>query len=216
MTRESDIKKVLAPLARRRADLFYKRRRFFLTPIRHVIRAVVIRPSYWGPGPFYVHWGMALTFEPTAPLGWPLLPEVSRGAGWDVSAPGIAERVWDLMEAEALPPLDRIGSLDELDRFLEGRPQPTYGWQRYSGASFLLAVARGNFGFCDEYLDGPFGYRTGYAAEKQRAETLAPLISARDRAGIARLLHEWEAFRIKALKLEKYWEPTPFPVESEG
>jgi hypothetical protein len=27
------------------------------------------------------------------------------------------------------------------------------------------------------------------------------------------LLHDWETFSVKSMKLEKYWEPQPFPCE---
>ncbi len=42
---------------------------------------------------------------------------------------------------------------------------------------------------------------------------LCPLIAANDRPGLARLLHGYEAQSVKNLKLEKFWEPTPFPIE---
>ena len=210
MTREREIKKVLGPLARRREDLFYNRGCFFLTPIRHLIRNVWIKPSFWGPGPIDVNWGVALTFEPIAHLGWRYGEQVSRGAGWDVSAPGIAERVWDLMEAEALPPLDRIETLDDLDRFVKERRSAD------TESTLLLAAARGDFDYCDQYLDARLARPSDFKEQKERERTLAPLIAARDRVGIARVLHEWEAFRINALKLEKCWEPSPFPIESEG
>jgi len=34
-----------------------------------------------------------------------------------------------------------------------------------------------------------------------------------DRSRIPQLLHDWEAFTVKALGLTKYWTPTPFPCE---
>ena len=45
---------------------------------------------------------------------------------------------------------------------------------------------------------------------------LCPLIAANDRPGLARLLHAYEAQSIKNLKLEQFWEPTPFPIEQAG
>ncbi len=40
-----------------------------------------------------------------------------------------------------------------------------------------------------------------------------PMVQAQDKAGIAAKLHEWEAYSVKQLKLEKYWQPSPFPIE---
>ncbi|GJE39823.1 hypothetical protein [Methylobacterium persicinum] len=38
-------------------------------------------------------------------------------------------------------------------------------------------------------------------------------LMAGDRAALARLLHEWEAFHFVGSKLERHWAPTPFPLE---
>ena len=43
---------------------------------------------------------------------------------------------------------------------------------------------------------------------------LCPLLASGDRAGMARLLHEWEAYTVDKLKLRDIWEPTPFPLET--
>ena len=44
-------------------------------------------------------------------------------------------------------------------------------------------------------------------------EGLCPLVAANDRTGLAKLLHSYEAQSVKNLKIEKFWEPTPFPIE---
>ena len=51
-------------------------------------------------------------------------------------------------------------------------------------------------------------------AEKTLFARLIPMIFARDRAAIATLLHELEWKTVKKLKIEKFWEKTPFPLES--
>jgi hypothetical protein len=42
---------------------------------------------------------------------------------------------------------------------------------------------------------------------------LAALAQAGDRAGIAELLHWWEARTVKAWHIEELWQPSPFPIE---
>jgi hypothetical protein len=42
---------------------------------------------------------------------------------------------------------------------------------------------------------------------------LCPLITKGDRSGIANLLHRCEEDSVRALKVEKFWERTPFPIE---
>jgi hypothetical protein len=45
---------------------------------------------------------------------------------------------------------------------------------------------------------------------------LCPLVASNDRAGLAKLLHSYEAQSVKNLKIEKFWERTPFPIEMES
>jgi hypothetical protein len=42
---------------------------------------------------------------------------------------------------------------------------------------------------------------------------LSEFLAAGDRSGLARILHDWEAFTVKNLKIEHLWERTPFPLE---
>jgi hypothetical protein len=42
---------------------------------------------------------------------------------------------------------------------------------------------------------------------------LGPDVTRKDRAEIAGLLHEWEAYSVHKLDLGKVWERTPFPIE---
>ena len=39
-------------------------------------------------------------------------------------------------------------------------------------------------------------------------------LAGNETAGIASLLHEWEATTVRNLKIEHLWEPTPFPLET--
>ena len=39
------------------------------------------------------------------------------------------------------------------------------------------------------------------------------LLANDDRAGLIRMLHEWEAASVKYLKIEHLWKPSPFPIE---
>jgi hypothetical protein len=46
-------------------------------------------------------------------------------------------------------------------------------------------------------------------------KALCPLIAANERPGLVRLLRGWEAHSVQRLKLEKLWEPVPFPLEQQ-
>ena len=53
-------------------------------------------------------------------------------------------------------------------------------------------------------------------AKFRRLRELCAKLAEDDRAGLARLLHEWEAYTVKNFKIEHLWEPTPFPLEMMG
>jgi hypothetical protein len=83
-------------------------------------------------------------------------------------------------------------------------------------------IARGDLGAarstCAELATG----RTMWSAPLMReefiriTETLCPLLTRGDRAALASLLHDWEAYTVKQLKIEALWEPTPFPLELQS
>ena len=47
-------------------------------------------------------------------------------------------------------------------------------------------------------------------------QEFCPLVATKDRVGLARLLHAYEAQSVKNLKIEKYWEETPFPIDLDS
>jgi hypothetical protein len=85
------------------------------------------------------------------------------------------------------------------------------------GGSPYVDVALGDFkaarSMCDFFagLNGHYGIRQEECENVVRE--LCPRIAANDRRGLAQLLHAYEAAPVKQLKLEKLWEPTPFPIE---
>lgn len=53
-------------------------------------------------------------------------------------------------------------------------------------------------------------------AELRRLKELCRRLAADDRAGLAALLHEWEAQMVKNLKIEHLWQLTPLPLELQS
>jgi hypothetical protein len=47
----------------------------------------------------------------------------------------------------------------------------------------------------------------------RKVKVLCALLEKDDRAGMARMLHEWEAETVRLMKLDHLWEPSPFPLE---
>ncbi len=48
---------------------------------------------------------------------------------------------------------------------------------------------------------------------KEKLLDLGDRLGAEDRAKLAGLLHEWEAYTVEKLKLGGVWERTPFPLD---
>lgn len=61
--------------------------------------------------------------------------------------------------------------------------------------------------------DNRFGNRPEEIDIIRLPQMICDLFAADDRAGLAALLHEWEATTVRNLKLEHLWAPTPFPLE---
>ena len=45
-------------------------------------------------------------------------------------------------------------------------------------------------------------------------DAVAEPLLAGDRPALARILHDWEAANVSGTEIERYWEPTPFPLET--
>ena len=55
--------------------------------------------------------------------------------------------------------------------------------------------------------------RAEVAEHLAHVEKLHDLLAAGDPGPIAALLHEWEAISARKRRIERYWEPSPFPFE---
>jgi hypothetical protein len=79
----------------------------------------------------------------------------------------------------------------------------------YSDEPFVFA-AQGNF-------EAALAACTKLVKEEPagpRCKELLRRLAAGDRHGVAQVLHECEAESVKQLKLEEFWERTPFPIEA--
>ena len=227
MTTARQIKTIFRPLADRNVDFAYPGKRdLWLTPIRHLAFRVFV----------------CQTLEPDAfRLGWAILPTfialpdfsgiIGHCAGhinpparigsvyWHWSAPSTVEAAISVIETEALPHLRSFESLEH--------------WAAYYRETFPIALT----GFPHERLILDIALGNLPAARAQLAELLphfrenkspdqpiyqymrslilpvAEPLLADDRPALAAILHGWESENIRGAKLERYWEPTPFPLE---
>ena len=219
MTTVAQVKQVVQPLLQRNPDLVLVGRRVIIKPVRHILRGITLMRSI-NPSLFIPAWAVIFPFEPidSFSLNW---GERIYKVTWDVTNPDLPAKMCEAIEEQALPLLRPIETIDDFVGFAtEERFCHTY-LDQYEHRKIFVDIARGDLdsarSIC-EYMATDHAKRK-YLPLKMDEEynritkELCPLIAKNDCAGLARLLHKYEEGSVRAMKLEKYWEPTPFPIE---
>jgi hypothetical protein len=230
-----ELKKYLGPLLARRPDLAYHDRTLFFLPLTHYYRGVVFWTSTWAKSiKFDTFCDMLFDGAEQPTLGGRHGPEVVYlyhrfyPESWQQDPEGTWQDVFFRLEQEALPQVHHIDNPVALDR------SPIFSSKREDiGADRILGpCALGKFDEAEELLDFVVADRLQGAIrayevnipdlpdEEQKFHFRSFIrlyylrrVFKRDRAGVIPLLHEWEAYKVRKLKLEKFWTPTPFPCE---
>jgi hypothetical protein len=129
---------------------------------------------------------------------------------WVAYDPATAIQMCKVIERQALPMLRSLQSIDDFVGFTSD--QARFPWT-YLGSNYFnepyVQAAQGDFA-------AALATCTKLAAQeptRPRIKEMLRLLAGGDRRGLAGLLHGWEADSVKRLKLEGYWELTPFPIE---
>jgi hypothetical protein len=225
MTTAAEVKRMVRPLLERNADLALVGRMIYVEPVHHFARAVLIGRTS-SANRFSPRWTVIHLFEVRRifTLSWgdhldELLPGL-HGFNWPTDALGIGEGLCQAIEKQALP---WLRAMSTLELFLAFVSQNLFRHHLYDkgSAEAIVRVAQGHLGaareICQKNLvnwsvDDP-DYDDEDRAKFRRLLELSALLEKDDRAGLARLLHSWEAETVKNFKIEHLWEPTPFPLE---
>jgi hypothetical protein len=209
MTTAAQVKHVVGPLLKRNPDLALVGRLVVIKPVHHILRGISIDRRSFNSRLFVPTWAANFLFQPNAFFHYFWGKRV-HGA-WNIDVPDLAENLADAIERDALPILRSIVTIDDFVRFANG------AWAEDNKP--YVDVALGDFkaaqSICDFFasLNGRYGIRQEEIEYVVR--DLCPRIATNDRRGLAQVLHAYEAASVKQLKLEKLWEPTPFPIELE-
>ena len=223
MTSPVDVKKLVKPFLEHNPSFVLSGRWLAMRPVEHFMVGICIdrtgsadnfRPL-WVVGGFFYPWHrINLSF------GADIFPK-EKGL-WRLSNPDEAHRLAARMEEEALPLLRPLTSFERVCDFMLTH---RFHWgpvAQHPSTRVLLAIAQGDWETAAKICAELSAHYQKFKATRDLSELepiiliLAPLVAARDRAAIAKVLHGWEAITIKNYKLEKYWVPTPFPLESAG
>jgi hypothetical protein len=208
LTTIADVKRAMMPLLERHDDLALVGRMLIIKPVRHVLRFICIdRRS--SPYIFVPDTAVNLSFLEFT--DWSL----SGGRTlyihqrlWDIRDTESIELLRNMIEDEALPELRNINSIDDFVAYRSKDPQNARYFVADHYLLTVIAIAEGELDKAILIIDAALS--DGRQLKEPR---FYPALIARDRIALANFLHECEASTIKTLKLEKYWEPAPFPLE---
>lgn len=221
MTTVAQVRRLVKPLLMSRQDLTLIGRMIVVPPVRHVLRAVYIdrtgRAERFNP-----RWTVMHLFEgcqsPWFNLGGDIYkprptPWHDRYPTlWWINDPETPELLADTIEAAVLPKLAPLHDLEAYYKHLISLKDHAYHLRPYQRV--IVEAARGRLdelrGICRDDL-------SKWSDDSdliRRPKQICARLAANDAAGIASLLHEWEATTVRNLKIEHLWEPTPFPLEA--
>ncbi|SDP13713.1 hypothetical protein [Phyllobacterium sp. OV277] len=213
MTTGAQIRKMVKPLLERHSDLAMVGRFMVVGPIHHLRRGIYLdycrTPEMFNPRT------VVDILIPPSDAGYlgrgDYLTDPGRGF-WDATNPDAVQRFFDLLEDKILPRLRSTKTFDHYRVLTERYRASGDYYDRDRFFEMLIATAVGDFDLAQSIVE-PLPDMQFYLA--YLAPSFYPALLARDRAEIAKILHAWEAQTIKTYKLEKFWEPTPFPLELE-
>jgi hypothetical protein len=218
MTTAAQVKKLLRPLLERNSDLLLVGRLVVVKPVRHILRSVFIDSSS-NKDRFAPYWALNMMFEHGAGHGptWGGEMYTRIKSNWLLSAPGIDEMTTERIEEVALPILRHVNSIDDFTAFATKENFPHTWLNAFPFRKVYADIALGNLDAANESCER-------VAAQRRASDFLAeildpiindvwPLVRERNKAALAKMLHQWEAEAAKRMKLEHIWEPTPFPLE---
>lgn len=227
MTTAAQVKKMVRPLLERNSDLALAGHWIYVKPVRHFARAILVDRTSKADR-FSPRWAVAHLFEVrrSFTLNWGdfLVDPVPGRSGiwWPLDAAGISEGLCEAIEEQALPWFRMMTTLDLYLAFVSQNRNGPHLYDK-GDREVIVHVACDHLGaarkICDQQrerwsTDKP-EYDDDTRAEFRRLRELYALVMKDDRAGLARLLHAWEAETVKNFKIEHLWEPTPFPLERQ-
>lgn len=232
MPKGHELKKLVGPLLKRRPEVAYDRRMVFFRPLTHYLCGVTFISGFYGqyfsisavvdqlfdgsPMLFLNRTAHNRALEKRVDESW--LEDHDRAA---VEISGTIEQHLLPTVAGVTQPADHVGS----------PTFPTVGAWSWSERAFS-ACYYGDFDAAQEWADKvteqdltlvmrlyqenlpdlPEEDLKFHPSVEGRCIYLSRLLR-RDRDAVIPLLHEWEAYKVRKLKLEKYWQPTLFPCE---
>jgi hypothetical protein len=222
MTTSAQIKKLVQPLLERNPELVISGRFVFFRQVNHILRGIYVDRYSYKEG-FRPVWTLSSLFRPTEQLSISIGEQIYPAPEdyWYINKPNIDEKFADRMEELALPRLEAYKTIEKFSNIKYNiMPNNTMTLERSPVRKIYVDLALGNFQEAENLFE-MFSQHPDYWIKyfhtlqhyNEMINEVRPMVRAHDKAIIAAKLHEWEAYSVKQLKLEKYWHPSPFPIE---
>ncbi|QDZ00729.1 hypothetical protein FQ775_10220 [Nitratireductor mangrovi] len=221
MTTREQIRTLLEPITRCYSDVVLDRSWALLVPVRHILKVIKIDGSSSADG-FYPKC-MAISLV-SPPHLMPLVFEqrFSTRGGWSWTDPGMPEAFYREVDESALPTIRSISSFESL---LERTALPGPLRQDPVGSQLFQDIAvhavRGDLARVRAWCALAERTRSEWEAGMWREEIEAVVLpictfmSRDDIAGLMVMLHGWERQAAHAVGIDRFWEPSPFPIEEQ-
>jgi hypothetical protein len=198
-TRPSDVKRYLKPLLKLRNDLVLVDRLLLIRPVRHLIRGAYFERS--GESDFRIWQELNPLYAPGRFGDYYKMPYCH------VWQPHFEPLMIDSLAEDVFAELGRIVRLNDFGDFSGTTLDRTF----FFGTNVISLVLAGERDRAAEFVaQYQNGDHTG--AAKQVIREQWERVSG-DIEKVCEEFHAREAATVKALKLEPFWEPSPFPAE---
>jgi len=220
MSTVAQVKKAMQPLLQRNPDLALVGRFVVIKPVHHILRGIHVDGS--SPWYFSPIWMANFLFGPSVAFDriWGAHVYSPRKGGWAREDSAMYEELRDQIEQNVLPLLRQMQTIDDFAAFNSKERFDGQQLELFDYLRIYVDIARGDFDSALKTSDhmkttGRYSSRVPNIFGEITKE-LHPMLVANDRVGLARILKEWEQGQVKGRKLEKFWEPTPFPFELQA
>jgi hypothetical protein len=226
MATSRDLRALLRPLLTQRSDLAFVGRTLFFRPFTHYLRGVEFMTSQFNTASRAISFAHQLYNGQDSPdFGHSRGYKYRMLDDWERNLDQTSASLCDAMERNGLPQVEGIVDYLEHQRRLDYLGLlPGLKISESPVCTFTVALGECSVGDFDsaekrlsdimrpspldavievsrysDYLRGRMAYLLGTLRE--------------DRSQVLPLLHDWEGYAVKGMKLTTYWKPTPFPCE---
>lgn len=225
MTTQVQIQRLVRPLARSFPELVPMKNGAVIVPMAHLFRKVEVEPSRGGDR-FKLGWTVWPLFCKYAVFPFTFSePVFSRDkVQWKCSSENVGHFLQKEVEDVCLPSLKSIETIDQLCNIENSYISFDRFFTSDDRFGIFIDAARGDLNQaearCERVLSqAGMDHWTKYELMRLEYDNIVnvfyPLLRARDPKAIGDQMRAWECDTLRALKLEQYWQPTPFPFEEE-